>query len=203
MNTSPDIDQISAALVLAQQAMLPLIKDSANPFFKSKYADLQAVTEACYPALQANGICVMQSAESMGLAGINIKTRLLHKSGQFIETDCAIPPAGQDPQKYGSAVTYGRRYGLQAAVGLAAIDDDGEGAMNRNSPKQAPAAKPAPVVVKPTDKDEEMVDKIIEAFKQQTTLSELDAKMKKAGATPYAKHPRVLLAYTETKNNIK
>ena len=203
MNTSLDIDQISASLVLAQQAMLPLIKDSANPFFKSKYADLQAVTEACYPALQANGICVMQSAESLGAAGINIKTRLLHKSGQFIETDCAIPPAGQDPQKYGSAVTYGRRYGLQAAVGLAAIDDDGEGAMNRNATKQAPAAKPAPVVVKPTDKDEEMVDKIIEALKQQTTLTELDAKMKKAGATPYSKHPRVLLAYTETKNNIK
>ena len=203
MNTSTDLDQISAALVLAQQAMLPLIKDSANPFFKSKYADLQAVTEACYPALQANGICVMQSAESLGAAGINIKTRLLHKSGQFIETDCAIPPAGQDPQKYGSAVTYGRRYGLQAAVGLAAIDDDGEGAMNRNATKQAPAAKADAVVVKPTAKDEEMVDKIIEAFKQQTTLTELDAKMKKAGATPYAKHPRVLLAYTETKNNIK
>ena len=203
MNTSPDIDLVSAALVLAQQAMLPLIKDSANPFFKSKYADLQAVTEACYPALQANGICVLQSAESLGAAGINIKTRLLHKSGQFIETDCAIPPAGQDPQKYGSAVTYGRRYGLQAAVGLAAIDDDGEGAMNRNATKQAPAAKPAAVVVKPTAKDEEMVDKIIEAFKQQTTLTELDAKMKKAEATPYAKHPRVLLAYTETKNNIK
>lgn len=123
MNTSENIELISAALVLAQQTMLPLIKDSDNPFFRSKYADLSAVTEACYPALQANGICVMQSAESLGALGINIKTRLIHKSGQFIETDCAIPPAGQDPQKYGSAVTYGRRYGLQAAVGLAAIDE--------------------------------------------------------------------------------
>lgn len=203
MNTSPDLDQISAALVLAQQAMLPLIKDSANPFFKSKYADLQAVTEACYPALQANGICVMQSAESLGAAGINIKTRLLHKSGQFIETDCAIPPAGQDPQKYGSAVTYGRRYGLQAAVGLAAIDDDGEGAMNRK-PAPTQASKPAPSApaVKPEVKADDMVATIVTAMRSQTTLTDLDAKMKKAEATAYAKHPNVLLAYTETKNNI-
>ena len=199
MNTSQDIDLVSAALVLAQQAMLPLIKDSANPFFKSKYADLQAVTEACYPALQANGICVMQSAESLGAAGINIKTRLLHKSGQFIETDCAIPPAGQDPQKYGSAVTYGRRYGLQAAVGLAAIDDDGEGAMNRNAQKPVTTA-----IAKPAASASNAALHIIVAtIRSQTILSKLDEKMTKAKTTPFADHPDVLLAYTETKNKLK
>lgn len=190
MNTSPEIDQVSAALVLAQQTMLPLIKDSNNPFFKSKYADLQAVTEACYPALQANGICVLQSAESLCDHGINIKTRLLHKSGQFIETECAIPPAGNDPQKYGSAVTYGRRYGLQAAVGLAAIDDDGESAMNRNTPKATPATTP------PKD---DMVEKIISRFWQQTTLEGLEAKMTKAKGTPYGTHTDVVAAYEEVK----
>ena len=199
MNTSQDIDLVSAALVLAQQAMLPLIKDSANPFFKSKYADLQAVTEACYPALQANGICVMQSAESLGAAGINIKTRLLHKSGQFIETDCAIPPAGQDPQKYGSAVTYGRRYGLQAAVGLAAIDDDGEGAMNRKIDAAKPS-KPTPTASKPAD---DMVATIVTALRSQTTLSDLEAKMDKAKGTPHGSNPLILAAYTETKNKLK
>ena len=207
MNTSPDIDLVAAALVQAQQAMLPLIKDSANPFFKSKYADLQAVTEACYPALQANGICVMQSAESLGAAGINIKTRLLHQSGQFIETDCAIPPAGQDPQKYGSAVTYGRRYGLQAAVGLAAIDDDGEGAMNRNAPKAAatpaPAAKPAATTAPAPSATETKVNEIVTALRTQTTLSKLEEKMTKAKTTPFAEHPDVLLAYTETKAKLQ
>lgn len=193
MQTSESISEIGAAMVLAQQAMLPLIKDSNNPFFKSKYADLQAVTEACYPALQANGICVMQSAESLGALGINIKTRLLHKSGQFIETNCAIPPAGQDPQKYGSAVTYGRRYGLQAAVGLAAIDDDGESAMNRKTASPATTAKPA------TSESDEMVKKITDAFWQQTDLAGLEAKMDKAKGTPYGTHPDVVAAYTELK----
>lgn len=194
MTTSPNLDLVAAALVLAQQAMLPLIKDSANPFFKSKYADLQAVTEACYPALQANGICVIQSAESMGALGINIKTRLQHSSGQFIETECAIPPAGQDPQKYGSAVTYGRRYGLQAAVGLAAIDDDGEGAMNRAPAKIAKqAVKP---IAKPFD-DEAMVEKIVAAFWQQTTLDGLKEKMAKAKTTAYAQHPKIVAAFDE------
>jgi hypothetical protein len=192
MNTSPEIAKISAALVLAQKDMLPLIKDSDNPFFKSKYADLHAVTQACYPALQANDICVMQSAESLGATGINIITRLIHSSGEFIETECAIPPAGQDPQKYGSAVTYGRRYGLQAAVGLAATDDDAEAAMGRRDTndhgKTEPQAK---------SKDDGMVDKIIESFKAQTTPEGLDAKMEKAKTTPYAKNPNVLLAYEE------
>lgn len=202
MNTSPDIDQVAAALVLAQQTMLPLIKDSNNPFFKSKYADLQAVTEACYPALQANGICVLQSAESLGALGINIRTRLLHTSGQFIETDCAIPPAGQDPQKYGSAVTYGRRYGLQAAVGLAAIDDDGESAMNRNATKPAtttpaePAPKPTPPAI---NNDPAMVKKITDNFWQATTLVALDELMALAKTRGYGTHKDVLSAYNELK----
>jgi hypothetical protein len=183
MNTSQEIDKISAALVLAQKDMLPLIKDSDNPFFKSKYADLHAVTQACYPALQANGICVMQSAESLGSDGINIRTRLIHSSGQFLETECAIPPAGQDPQKYGSAVTYGRRYGLQAAVGLAAQDDDAEAAMGRKESKGKQAAS------------DDLLDKIIESFTMQTTIEALDAKLVKAKTTPYKDDQRMLDAY--------
>ena len=91
MKTSETTGKIAPALIKAQAEMLPLIKDSKNPFFKSKYADLHAVTEACYPALQANGIAVIQSPESNGTDGLNIKTRLMHSSGEFIETDCAIP----------------------------------------------------------------------------------------------------------------
>ena len=187
MTTSEQIDKISAALVLAQQAMLPLIKDSNNPFFKSKYADLQAVTEACYPALQANNICVIQSAESLGELGISIHTRLQHSSGQFITTECAIPPAGQDPQKYGSAVTYGRRYGLQAAVGLAAVDDDAEGAMSRKGQ------------IKAKEADTSLLDKILESFWQQTTLVGLNEKMKKAQTTELKGDKRIQATYDEIK----
>ena len=119
----------------------------------------------------------MQSAESLGADGINIRTRLIHSSGQFLETECAIPPAGQDPQKYGSAVTYGRRYGLQAAVGLAAQDDDAEAAMGRKNAK------------------DDLLDKIIESFNMQTTLAGLDAKLDKAKTTPYKDDQRMLDAY--------
>lgn len=190
MKTSENIEKISAALVAAQAVMLPLIKDSNNPFFKSKYADLHAVTEACYPALQANGICVIQSAESLGELGICIKTRLQHSSGQFIETDCAIPPAGQDPQKYGSAVTYGRRYGLQAAVGLAPTDDDAEAATGRSSApkKQAPSG--------PT------IELILESFGQQTTIAGLDEKMKKAQSTDFKGSKQIQATYDEIKANL-
>lgn len=189
MKTSDEIDKVSAALVAAQALMLPLIKDSDNPFFKSKYADLHAVTQACYPALQANGICVIQSAESLGADGINIRTRLLHSSGQFIETDCAIPPAGQDPQKYGSAVTYGRRYGLQAAVGLAATDDDGEAAMNRKGHQE-------PTKTGPT------LEQVLKSIADAATLESLTTLGTKIKGTEHASNPKVKEAYEARKSEL-
>lgn len=196
MNTSEETDELAPALVKAQAEMLPLIKDSSNPFFKSKYADLHAVTEACYPALQANGISVLQSAESNGEQGIIIKTRLMHVSGQFIETDCAIPPAGQDPQKYGSAVTYGRRYGLQAAVGLAPTDDDAEGAMSRSSPstgaKNAPSAKSAG----PT------LEKVIDSINAQNNLPDLEKRMEKAQTTAHKDNSKLIAAFNKKKDEL-
>lgn len=197
MKTSETTGKIAPALIKAQAEMLPLIKDSKNPFFKSKYADLHAVTEACYPALQANGIAVIQSPESNGTDGLNIKTRLMHSSGEFIETDCAIPPAGQDPQKYGSAVTYGRRYGLQAAVGLAPTDDDGEGAMARsNSPAPAKKAPPAGKLSAPP------LEKVIGSLMAQENLSDLEAKMEKANTTSHKGDPKLKKAYEDKKKEL-
>lgn len=196
MKTSETTGKIAPALIKAQAEMLPLIKDSKNPFFKSKYADLHAVTEACYPALQANGIAVIQSPESNGTDGLNIKTRLMHSSGEFIETDCAIPPAGQDPQKYGSAVTYGRRYGLQAAVGLAPTDDDGEGAMARSSsPAQAKKAPPAKSAGPP-------LEKVIASIEAQENLSDLKAKMDKANTTSHKGDEKLEAAYKKKKEEL-
>lgn len=135
MNTSDTITKIAPALHKAQEAMLPLVKDSENPFYKSKYADLHAVTEACYPALQSNGIVVVQSNKRLEEALI-VLTRLIHTSGEWIETECVIPAVKADAQAYGSAYTYGRRYGLQAAVGLAPEDDDGNVATKNAAPKK-------------------------------------------------------------------
>jgi hypothetical protein len=161
MKTSESIDKIAQALCKAQAEMLPLIKDSSNPFFKSKYADLQAVTAACYPALQANGIAVIQSNLREDGALV-VLTRLLHASAQWIETTCVVPAKAQDAQAYGSAYTYGRRYGLQAAVGLAPEDDDGHAATapkKASNPTQAPVKKVEPKQPTASEKAEALAAK--------------------------------------------
>ena len=140
MKTSENIEKLAPALNKAQAEMLPLVKDSENPFFKSKYADLHQVTSACYPALQANGISVLQSNRKDGDTLI-VSTRLLHETGQWIETECVIPAVKADAHAYGSAYTYGRRYGLQAAVGLAPEDDDGNSATKSQEKAPPPANK--------------------------------------------------------------
>lgn len=133
MNRSDSITKIAAALVKAQAAMGNAVKDSKNPFFKSNYADLNAVREACLPALNANGVSVLQPTVHIEGKPF-VETVLLHESGEFIssltEVICAKP---NDPQAHGSGVSYARRYGLQSMVNLGSADDDGESAMGRQS----------------------------------------------------------------------
>lgn len=130
--------KISGALLRAQSKMSNAVKDSSNPFFKSKYADLNAVREACQTLLNAEGVLISQPVIQKD--GKNyLRTELTHaESGEFVASDVEIVCAKQnDPQALGSAITYARRYGLQALVGLGAEDDDG----NAGSGKSAPEAK--------------------------------------------------------------
>lgn len=119
------IKQIAVALVKAQSEMGNAVKDSANPFFKSKYADLNSIREACLPVLNSNGIVVLQP--TVHIDGKNfIKTILLHESGESIEGLTEIVYSKQnDAQAQGSGITYARRYGLQSLVNVGADDDDG------------------------------------------------------------------------------
>ena len=125
---------IYAALAAAQAAMGPALKDSINPAFKSKYADLSSVVDACLPALNANGIAVFQPTCETE-SGRYVRTVLAHISGETIE--CLVPliVAKNDMQGYGSAVTYARRYGLMCMAGIAPEDDDGNAAA-KAAPKQ-------------------------------------------------------------------
>lgn len=136
---SPTATKIIPALIRAKFNMGAALKDSSNPFFKSKYADLNAVKAACEPALAAEKIAVFQPTVQKD--GKNyVQTLLLHESGEWFSADTEIVCAKQnDPQALGSAITYARRYGLQSLVGLGAEDDDAEGAMNRSSSKAAPS----------------------------------------------------------------
>jgi len=133
MNRSDSIIKLAVALVKAQAAMGNAVKDSKNPFFKSSYADLNAVREACLPALNANGISVLQPTVQVEGKPF-VETVLLHESGEFISSLTEVICAkANDPQAHGSGVSYARRYGLQSLVNLGSADDDGESAMGRTN----------------------------------------------------------------------
>jgi hypothetical protein len=109
--------------------MGPALKDSTNPAFKTKYADLASVMAACMPALNRHGICVIQPiCDEDGKR--YVKTVLAHESGETLECRVELIVGKNDMQGYGSAVTYARRYGLMAMAGIAPDDDDGNAAAN-------------------------------------------------------------------------
>jgi hypothetical protein len=119
---------ISAAFVKAQKAFGPALKTHTNPAFRSKYADLSACVEAVMDALNANGIALMQHSHDVE-SGVTVETVFVHESGEVLSSGkLHVPAAKQDPQGYGSAMTYARRYSLMAACGIAPEDDDGNAA---------------------------------------------------------------------------
>lgn len=137
--------QIAAALVQAQKAFGPALKTSSNPHFKSKYADLAACVEAVIDALNNNGIALIQGTHQCE-TGVVVETTFVHESGEvFSAGRLYVPAAKQDPQGYGSALTYARRYSLMAACGHAPEDDDGNAATAalRAAAPQRPAAQVA------------------------------------------------------------
>ncbi len=128
MKTSDSIKELATALAKAQATMAGAKKDSTNPHFRSKYADLASIWEACRDALTSNGIAVVQMTRARPEDVVIVETRLLHSSGEWIEGELLVPVMKADAQGYGSAITYARRYALAAAVGVAPEDDDGNAA---------------------------------------------------------------------------
>lgn len=148
------------ALAAAQMEMGPALKDRVNPAFKQKYAELSNVIEACLPALNRHGICVLQPiCDEDGKRFV--KTVLAHESGETIECRVELIVAKNDMQGLGSAITYGRRYGLMAMAGIAPEDDDGNA-----------AAKAAPVVDDRAAFEAE-VSQAIRAIGREKTLKDL------------------------------
>jgi len=124
---------IATALVKAKQAFGPALKSKDNPFFKSKYADLSACLNAVDDACLAAGIVVYQETFEDS-TGVTVETVFLHESGESLRCGkLHVPAAKQDPQGYGSALSYARRYSLMTACGIAAEDDDGN-ASQRKAP---------------------------------------------------------------------
>ena len=130
MNKSESIKNLATALHKAQGQIKHAIKDAANPFFKSRYADLVSVWDAIRDAFQANGLSVSQMPDMDGEKPVLVSI-LMHVSGEYLESRILLNPAKNDPQGIGSCISYYRRYSLQAIAGVCADDDDGEAAHGR------------------------------------------------------------------------
>ena len=138
MEKSESIAELATALAKAQGEMHTARKESANPFFHSRYADLAQVVEAIRKPLSDNGLAISQLVQPDAEAAV-IETILMHQSGEWLSSIIRLKPVKTDPQGVGSAITYARRYALGAIVGLATEeDDDAESAMGRDGLKSKP-----------------------------------------------------------------
>ena len=150
--------KFAEAMAKAQGEMGAAMKDATNPHFKSKYADLESVRQACVGPLTKHGLSYLQPTAYEG-GVVYVTTMILHQSGEYIESTLAVPVSKQDAQGIGSAMTYGRRYGLMALTGIAPADDDGNAAVGgnappRSAPKQEKPKKPAVELASDEDIDE-------------------------------------------------
>ena len=130
--------EMASAFVKAQKEFGPALKTSTNPHFKSRYADLSTCIEAVIDALNNNGIALIQKTHQ-DQNGVTVETLFLHESGESMTCGLLhVPASKSDPQGYGSALTYARRYSLMSACGIAPEDDDGNAASaapkRQNSP---------------------------------------------------------------------
>lgn len=157
MNRSETLSKLAPALVKAQAAMAGATKSAANPFFKSKYANLEEVIRVVKEPFAANGLSFVQFPVS-GDGHAGVETIIMHESGEFISNEFLLKCAKSDPQGMGSAITYARRYGLQSACGIPSEDDDGNA-----------ASAPAPKKPQMTAEDAK------ESLKGAATIAELGA----------------------------
>lgn len=149
MQTSESINEVAKALSIAQGSFRPASKGSINPHLKSKYADLASVWDSIRDPLCANGLAALQDVSSDEF-GVCVRTRITHSSGQWMEFGpLSIPMVKRDPQGFGSACTYAKRYALCAVLGIVAGDEDDDGDRctrdyQESSPKQSKTSSREP-----------------------------------------------------------
>lgn len=143
---SQEIDKIAGALAKAQGEVVPAKKSGMNPHFGKPYSTLSDCWDSARVPLSKNELAVTQLTNSTPDGKVSIFTMLVHSSGQWFRSRLLLIPSRNDPQGIGSALTYGRRYGFNAIVGVSNEDDDGEAALGRTegapqNPRPAAGAK--------------------------------------------------------------
>ena len=131
MNSSATVKELATALAIVQGQLTFAKKDSKNPFFKSNYADLESVWDACRSLLSENGLAIMQFPGDYVDGNMTLTTVMTHSSGEWVAQNMSLPVSKPDAQGAGSAITYMRRYALAAIVGVVQADDDGNSASEK------------------------------------------------------------------------
>jgi len=146
MNQSETIAKLAEALSKAQGKMQGALRDSENPFFRSKYSDLSAIWKCAREPLSDNGLSVVQCTKIEDGKMILV-SQLMHLSGEWIKSYYPVDAIKKDPQGWGSAMTYARRYSLQSLLGICAEDDDDGNAASyppKQSRNDSPYSSPSP-----------------------------------------------------------
>jgi len=164
MKSSESINELASALCAAQSQMGGAVKDSANPFFKSSYADLTSVIKAIKQPFADNGLSYTQFPVS-NENGMGVCTRLMHVSGQWLEGQFTLPVVKRDPQAASSSLTYARRVSLSAIAGIPTADDDAESAMLRGDDKKVVSDDQIITIKKLIDESGADVDKFCKWLK--------------------------------------
>lgn len=169
MKTSETLTKIAPALVKALSEIEGAAKSASNSHFRSKYATLENVIDASRDVLKKHGLCLMQFPSHSDNGSLGLETVFMHESGEWVSGDVfQIAVGKQDPQGFGSALTYARRYAQVAAMNIPTVDDDGEAAMGR-APSPSPQ-QPA----KPKQTLSERADAFAASMKGATTKAALD-----------------------------
>ena len=156
--------KLHASMAKAFAAIEGATKDTNNPFFKTKYADLSSVVAAIKPALVANDLFFTQASHERD-GGVCVETFVHHADGGSMSFGSLFVPASKnDAQAYGSAMTYARRYSLQTAFGVCPEDDDGNAAVTHSKAQTAMKAPAKPVMEPPcSDVDVTRITELAEA----------------------------------------
>lgn len=171
MRTSESINELAAALAKAQGELKPAPKDSVNPHFRSKFADLASCMTTALPVLARHGLSLIQ-APTFSDGAMTLVTRLAHSSGQWVEASWPLPVA--KPQEMGSAMTYGRRYSL-ALFGLVTDeDDDAEAASGRGAVQ---SVKVSPHPAGSDSCDPELVEQYADGIRTHLNVGDVDGIM--------------------------
>lgn len=190
MRTSESVAKIFPALIDAQAEFADLKKDTTNPFFKSQYVELSQVLSSIRPVMHKQGLAVLQFPGHIADSKLAITTRVIHTSGEWIEDEAHVPLQKNDPQGFGSTLTYAKRYSLIAALGLVADeDDDGNKgtAPVKETPKEPMKASVSQPVAPPKDKKNITAEIIKATYNAPKARSEYEVE------TPDHEHFTVLI----------